>query len=256
MIRAVYCDAVGTLLHPARPVAEVYAAAAARQGVMVPVSVIRSRFREAFQRQEEVDRRRGWRVSEERERQRWQQIVRQCLSEADEKVVGTIFVELYEHFATPAAWRVEPGAAEVLQQLRRRGLVVGIASNYDGRLQRVVAGLPELEAVGRRLVISAAVGYRKPAAEFFTAVVRQAGCSPVQVVYVGDDWSNDCLGAAAAGLRPVWYVPASSSAGRGTAEGAGAGQHLAMLERAAAAGVPVIAAWAELPPLLQRWVGC
>ncbi|MDQ7910658.1 HAD family hydrolase [Phytohabitans sp. ZYX-F-186] len=45
---------------------------------------------------------------------------------------------------------------------------------------------------------------KKPAAEFFAAVVEAAGCVPAAVVHVGDSWEHDVRAARAAGLRAVW----------------------------------------------------
>src|SRR5262249_58881218 len=97
-------------------------------------------------------------------------------------------------------------AGAVLEELRRRGLVVGVASNFDSRLRRVAAGLPELAPVDR-FVISSEVGWRKPARQFFDAVVREAGCAPGEVLLVGDDTTNDYEGASAAGLRALLLDP-------------------------------------------------
>ena len=68
--------------------------------------------------------------------------------------------------ATPAA---------VLDQLLTRGIRVGIGSNYDARLRSVLDGFPELAPLRERVVISAAVGYRKPALEFFREVSARRG---------------------------------------------------------------------------------
>jgi putative hydrolase of the HAD superfamily len=96
--------------------------------------------------------------------------------------------------------------AAVLAELARRGLALGVASNFDRRLRTVAAGLPELTAV-RHLVISSEVGWRKPAPEFFAEVVRAVGCDPGEVLLVGDDRPNDHDGAIAAGLRAVLLDP-------------------------------------------------
>jgi len=112
------------------------------------------------------------------------------------------FRELYEHFAHASAWRLTEGTGDLLRRLADRGLMIGMASNYDARLRRVVAGFAELSPV-QYLVISSAVGFRKPAREFFAAVVRSAACRPADVVHVGDDAANDYDAAIAAGLRAV-----------------------------------------------------
>ena len=44
----------------------------------------------------------------------------------------------------PQAWRCEPEAGAVLEELAARGYRLGVASNYDRRLRPVVEGLPAL----------------------------------------------------------------------------------------------------------------
>jgi putative hydrolase of the HAD superfamily len=86
-------------------------------------------------------------------------------------------------------------------------LAVGLASNFDGRLRAVAAGLPELAPIGP-IIVSAEVGWRKPAAEFFAAVERAFSWAASEVLLVGDDMDNDYVGATAAGLRAVLLDPA------------------------------------------------
>ncbi|MCS7020595.1 MAG: HAD family hydrolase [Gemmataceae bacterium] len=210
-IQAVYFDAVGTLLFPDPPAEQVYAAVAERCGLSVTAAEVRQRLRQAFLREEERDRQYGWRVDESRELTRWRTIVRTCFAQAEPEQFEAIFYELYQHFAQPQAWRLATQAAMVLTSLYQRQRFVGIASNYDGRLRRVVAGIPTLAPLRDHLVISAEVGYRKPAAAFFAAVVQQAACPAHQILYVGDDWDNDYQGARHAGLQAVLYRPIIST---------------------------------------------
>jgi putative hydrolase of the HAD superfamily len=202
-IRAVFFDAVGTLIHPEPAAPAVYAAAGRRHGSSLEVEEIAARFRSAFRRQEEVDRRHGWRTDEEREVERWRRIVGEVLDDVHDP--EACFQELFAHFGRPDAWRVAADAA-VLAEVAARGFACGVASNYDRRLRAVAAGLPEL-APARHLVISAEVGWRKPAAGFFAALCAATELPPKQILYVGDDRGNDYDGARAAGLAALLYDP-------------------------------------------------
>lgn len=204
-IRAVVFDAVGTLLIPHPPAVDVYAAVAREQGVDIAPGLIRDRFRTAFRREEEIDRTANWRTSEAREVERWQRIVAATLVEVGD--TSRCFRELFRHFASPSAWTLAPDTAEVLHAAQRDGFVLGMGSNYDSRLCDVVSGFPALAPLRERVVISSQVGYRKPAREFFDEVIRVVGCDPSTILFVGDDLANDCVGAAAAGLRTVLIDP-------------------------------------------------
>jgi len=203
-VRAVVFDAVGTLLHPDPPAAAVYEAVGRRLGSRLDAAEIAARFVAAFRQEEGVDRARGLRTSEAREEQRWRLIVARVLDDVSDP--EACFRELFGHFSRPAAWACAPDAAAVLEALAGRALVLGMASNYDGRLRRVVAGLPALEPI-RHLVISSEVGWRKPAPQFFAALGRAVGLPAEELVYVGDDRLHDYDAARAAGLRAVLFDP-------------------------------------------------
>lgn len=199
--RAVFFDAVGTLLFPRPDAPTAYAAVARRAGLAISPAAVRDRFVETYRIQEAADRAAGWVTSEDRERDRWRTVVGAALRGVPDP--DACFRELYEHFARPDAWRVAPDAAAVVAELLGSGFVVGIGSNYDARLWSVLDGFPELAPLRERTVVSAAVGFRKPAREFFAEVVRVAGCEASEIVFVGDDVENDYLGATAAGLQAV-----------------------------------------------------
>lgn len=200
----IFFDAVGTLLHPQPPAPAVYSAVARRLGSRLEEDAIARRFRAAFRRQEQADFAAGLRTSEEREFARWRAIVSEVLDDVTD--VEACFQELYAHFARPDAWECQPEAAEVLDTLAARGHVLGIASNFDGRLRRLAEQLPALRPV-RHLVISSEIGWRKPAGEFFAEMCRQAAAPPGQMLYVGDDPVNDAEGARAAGMQAVLFDP-------------------------------------------------
>jgi putative hydrolase of the HAD superfamily len=204
-IRAVAFDAVGTLITPDPPVAAVYAAAGRRHGSRHTPDDITPRFRAAVRAEEDRDRAAGWRTDPAREVDRWRRIVATVLDDVAEP--GACFRDLWDHFARPTAWRCLPGVGPVLTELAERGLAVGLASNFDSRLHAVAAGLPNLAAIGP-VVVSAEVGWRKPAAAFFAALVRAFGCRADDVLLVGDDFENDYGGATTAGLRAVLLADA------------------------------------------------
>jgi putative hydrolase of the HAD superfamily len=103
-------------------------------------------------------------------------------------------------------------AVATVQGLADRGYVLGLASNYDSRLRDVLAEMPALSAI-RHVVISAEVGWRKPAAEFFAALCRTLGRAPEQILFVGDDRGNDYDGARSARLNAVLFDPRGKELG-------------------------------------------
>jgi putative hydrolase of the HAD superfamily len=196
-IRAVVFDAVGTLIHAEPSVGKVYAAIGRRYGCQLADADMETRFRIAFRRQERIDLDRQWTTSEAREERRWRDIVAEVFGAND-----GAFAELYQHFAEPMAWRVDAAAAPLIASLRRRGMLVAMASNFDGRLHGVVAGLrplAELDAV----IVSSEIGVRKPGRSFFEAIEKRLGVRAAQIAFIGDDPVNDGQGAAEAGMRTL-----------------------------------------------------
>jgi putative hydrolase of the HAD superfamily len=203
MIRTIFFDAIGTLILPQPAVAETYAAVGRKYGSRLGVEEIAARFRRTFQREEEEDRRAGWRTDEAREERRWRTIVGNVLDDVTD--LGACFAELWHHFAQPRAWRCVEGA-EVLAALAGRGYRLGLASNYDSRLRSVLAGLPELKPL-TLLAISSEVGWRKPAPEFFARLAQLAETNPGEILFIGDDPVNDVEGPRTAGLQVLPFDP-------------------------------------------------
>ncbi|BCB85588.1 HAD family hydrolase [Phytohabitans suffuscus] len=77
---------------------------------------------------------------------------------------------------------------------------VGFATNGNSRAERCgLAGEFAFEIYAHEGGLP-----KKPAGEFFAAVVEAAGCVPAAVVHVGDSWEHDVRAARRAGLRAVW----------------------------------------------------
>jgi putative hydrolase of the HAD superfamily len=202
LVRVVFFDAVGTLIHPDPPAPIVYARIGQEFGSHYDAAAIKERFSEAFRAEEEIDRSNGWQTSEEREIERWRRIVESVLDDVGDPTI--CFRRLFDHFAGPGSWRCDPATGELLKSFEKHGYVLGLASNYDFRLRNVLAGKPEL-ALLRHLCISSEVGWRKPAGEFFAAMSKLVGLPPEQIIHIGDDPVNDYQGAIAAGMHAVLF---------------------------------------------------
>jgi putative hydrolase of the HAD superfamily len=95
---------------------------------------------------------------------------------------------------------------DLLASLRRR-VRLGLCSNFShsetafGILEE--AGLHGyLDAV----VVSDAVGFRKPRGEIFEAVLRELDVAPEEMLHVGDNLRDDVAGARALGIRTAWVT--------------------------------------------------
>ena len=142
-IQAVLFDVGGTLLVVKPSVGSVYAERAAAHGFQVMPEEIQRNFKAAWKQSIERSRARGYLCSDEILREEWFEIVRSTFRDAVPPTrIRALFDDLYERFASPSAWALVPWARETLEYLRGRGLRMGIVSNWDSRLPRM---LEELE---------------------------------------------------------------------------------------------------------------
>jgi putative hydrolase of the HAD superfamily len=206
-LRAALFDAAGTLIGPAEPVGESYARAAAAHGAAIPAWRLDDAFRRVLRRAPPMAfpgepparvaaLERGW----------WRERVRETLRAADQTArvadFDGFFDSLFAHFARPQAWRARPGAGEALVALRGRGLRLAVVSNFDHRLEPILAGLG-LAGFFEAVVRPAHAGAAKPAAAIFTFALARLGVAPGEAVYVGDDAEQDVAAARAAGLAAI-----------------------------------------------------
>jgi putative hydrolase of the HAD superfamily len=207
-VKAIFFDAVGTLIHPDPPAIQVYAEVGHRLGSQLSVEAIKKLFHASFKDQDRIDRANNFTTNEFREAERWRSIIAASLPDVID--LDRAFSELFSHFAKPSSWRCEMDAPPVLQELAKRGYLLGMASNFDSRLRQVVRGIPELSLL-KHVVISSEVGWRKPSQMFFDAICRMVDLKAEQILYVGDDRVNDYEGARLAGLKSVLFATQDDS---------------------------------------------
>jgi putative hydrolase of the HAD superfamily len=201
-VGVVVFDVVGTLVEPSPSVAVAYQQAAARHGLMVDAAVIQARFKAAWRRQEGIDAAAvpAFATSRGREAERWRAIVDDVFEEA--APASKIFTELWEHFGRVEAWQPLVHGRGLVRQAIDAGVTVALASNFDERLLAIAERLEPLAWVPH-VFASSEIGWRKPAPEFFRWVERRLGCSPDEVLLVGDDPELDVAAARRAGWRSL-----------------------------------------------------
>jgi putative hydrolase of the HAD superfamily len=98
------------------------------------------------------------------------------------------------------------GAAEVLETLSARGLVLALICNTGrtpGSLLRIVLERLGLGRFLSVLTFSDELGLRKPHAEIFLRTLAALGVPAAEAAHVGDDVTTDVAGARAAGMRAI-----------------------------------------------------
>ena len=204
-IQIVLFDAVGTLIYPDPPVAQVYFDAGSRHGSKLAQPQIAERFRAVFAGACDEQA-----TSEERERSRWRDIVSQVFSDVSGEQEA-LFEELWQHFARAKHWSVFADVAPAWQSLMTAGVRIGIASNFDQRLVGICRQLSPLDTA-EHVFQSAALGYSKPHPAFFQAIQQRLDIPPQAIFMVGDSQENDIAPAQAAGWAAVRVDRQSESA--------------------------------------------
>jgi len=189
--KALLVDAVGTLVLPSQPAAQIYRNIGLKYGVCYSEDEILSRYRWAYQQPWPNTRLRFM----DDARPFWQFVVQNATGCSDSRY----FEELYEYYTTDQAWHIcDPEAGKVFEALRRAGIKLAVVSNFDTRLRPLLQAL-KCEHWFDALAVSAEVEAEKPNPTIFWKACEFLGVEPEDAVHVGDDRRNDIWGARDAG---------------------------------------------------------
>ncbi|KAI9082031.1 hypothetical protein K1719_035956 [Acacia pycnantha] len=189
--KAVLVDAVGTLVVPSQPMAEIYRKIGEKYGVEYSEAEILHRYRRAYGQ--------PWGRSRLRYvndgRPFWQYIVSYSTGCSDSQY----FEELYYYYMTDKAWHLcDPEAEKVFQAIRKAGVKLAVVSNFDTRLRPLLKAL-NCDNWFDAVAVSAEVEAEKPNPTIFLKACELLGVKPEDAVHIGDDRRNDIWGARDAG---------------------------------------------------------
>jgi len=98
------------------------------------------------------------------------------------------------------------GIEAVLRRLKGDRIPFAAISNapFCGRILEANLEKYGLRSYFQFVLSSADVGFRKPAAEIFETALSRLGATADQTWFIGDTLREDIVGAAKAGLEPIW----------------------------------------------------
>jgi len=200
MIKVITFDAGNTLIRLSRPVGVTYAEVAKRFGANLNPIDLEHGFRAAWKTVPRLPDTPGPRTDDGRTW--WRDVVMQTLENARVEVepFGDFFDAVYQEFTLPGVWRLEPGALDLLRDLRRAGFRLGIISNFDLRLREILKDVGVLDLF-EQIVVSSQVGAEKPSARIFEEALRRFAVEPAELLHVGDEEKADGDGARALGIQ-------------------------------------------------------
>jgi putative hydrolase of the HAD superfamily len=98
--------------------------------------------------------------------------------------------------------KVFDDARPTLETLHRQGYNLGIVSNAEAGIERVMRQLG-LTPLVDYLTYSEEVGVEKPDPRIFKIALGRAGCRADEALHIGNDYQADVVGARTAGLTPI-----------------------------------------------------
>jgi HAD superfamily hydrolase (TIGR01549 family) len=127
----------------------------------------------------------------------------------DEALAGA----LYERLLDPCGWHPYRDTADVLAELTRRGIPVGVISNTGWDIRETFAYYSVAGHV-KTFTLSCEHGMEKPDPKFFRRACAELSSVPEETLMVGDNPASDG-GAIEAGMHVYLFPAAPPSASRG-----------------------------------------
>ncbi len=132
----------------------------------------------------------------------------------DEATAERMMEAIRSHPFNHLFWtRMDEGVPETLDWFKERGFKLGIISNAEGQIVRLLRHaniLRKFDVVAD----SGDVGITKPDEGIFRYALEAVGSEPASTVYVGDLYDIDVVGARGAGITPVLVERNYNSASR------------------------------------------
>ena len=205
--KVIFLDAVGTLFGVRGSVGEVYRELALRFGVDAPADVLNQAFFASFKAAappfflgvESAD-------IPNCEFEWWRDIALHTFENAGvlDKFSNftEFFQELYAHFATAEPWFIYPDVIPALEHWQKIGIEMGVLSNFDSRLYKVLQAL-ELKQFFTSVTISSQVGSAKPNEKIFLTALEKHQCKSHEAWHIGDSLKEDYQGAIALSIKGI-----------------------------------------------------
>ena len=200
----IFFDAGETLIHPLPSFPELFMTVCAEHGLEVDFEILRTATRKLMAGVEDRQRQ-GYTFSNEARKSRrfWLDFYGSLVSEMGYgQEDGILPLALYQTFSMPSNYGAYQDVTETLQELRGRGLRIGLISNFEPWLEDLLAdlGISDFFEV---MVISGREAYEKPHPRIYGLALERGGIDAGQTIHVGDSPISDYDGAREVGMRAV-----------------------------------------------------
>lgn len=192
MIKVIFFDVGGTLIHPHPSVGAIYSRVAERHGLVIPAELLNLRFKEIWKKNK------GQRSTVDKEW--WHQMVVEVFKGQPFNDPHAFFEDLYAEFEKKEVWHLYPDVEPTLSELKSRGIRLAVISNWDSRLPALLLNL-HLDTFFEKQFISFDLKITKPDARFFQHALQKMHVEPLEALHIGDDLEEDIEGAQRVGMR-------------------------------------------------------
>ena len=200
---AVFFDAGETLVHPHPTFADLFATILRREGHDVDPETVRARIHVVTDRFAKAARENElWTTSRQKSRRFWHDVYEIFFEQLGIADSNGLIDTVYGEFTDMANYALFDDVVPALERLRAAGLRLGVVSNYEEWLERLLERLAVLSFFDVR-VISGVEGVEKPDPRIFRLGIERAGVTPERSVYVGDNPALDVDPALAIGMHAV-----------------------------------------------------
>ncbi|ENQ3107886.1 putative hydrolase of the HAD superfamily [Bacillus sp. 491mf] len=109
------------------------------------------------------------------------------------------YINNFQHHCTPF-----PHMKNVLQELKNRGLLLGMITNGFTEFQLLNIHALNIEKHMDTILVSEQEGIKKPQADIFLRAIERLGVKPEESIFIGDHPENDVIAARNVGMHAIW----------------------------------------------------
>jgi putative hydrolase of the HAD superfamily len=198
--KAVFFDAGETLLSPHPSFPELFRKVLRDEGFDVDPAALRERLPALADRfRQAAGEGVLWSTSMDLSKRWWSSIYQELIEGLGLPFTPDLAGTLYRTFTDEANYRLFPDVEPTLERLRRAGLMLGVISNFEEWLERLLESLQVTRFFDVR-VISGVEGMEKPDPHLFLLAMERGGVGPEHSAYVGDSPYFDVEPAVAVGM--------------------------------------------------------
>lgn len=213
--QVIFFDAMGTLFDLKSSVGEIYQQHALKYGVETDANLLNQAFIESFKSAPPLAFNNiELATIEQQEFDWWKRVVESTFAQIGllEKFSNftDFFAEIYGYFSTGDPWYVFADTVSSLRKWSDLGVQLGIISNFDSRLIKVLQTL-KLQHFFTSITVSSTAGFAKPNQNIFKIALDKHEIIAHQAWHVGDSMIEDYQGAKNAGINSFWLNRDSNS---------------------------------------------